>query len=318
MYAWMFAGCSSLVDVPDLMPDAHLSSGRYTGYAQYQFLRMFSKSALSSVDRELFADLGNELFTFGYMFEGCRNLRRVHPKLFPFSYVGRYSAYGMFSGCTSLEAAPELDVLSAAEAALGWMFDNCVSLTSAGTSALPGEFIYTETGNQCGRMFTGCRALSSAPALPARSLTPNCYTEMFRGSGITSAPELPAEALETGCYNRMFESCNNLTRAPELPATAAADKCYQQMFFNCKKLQEASMRLGQPALSSCADMFRGCAELSSVSVGFTEWQDESATSCWLSGVSPSGVFTCPEQLGAETTIFRGPSFCPEGWRVVNE
>lgn len=275
---------------------------------------MFSKSALSSVDRELFADLGNEWFTFGYMFEGCRNLRRVHPKLFPFSYVGRYSAFGMFSDCVSLEAAPELDVLSTHEAALGWMFNNCVSLTSAGTSALPGEFTYTETGNQCARMFVNCRSLSSAPALPAKSLTPNCYVEMFRGSGITSAPELPAEELETGCYSRMFESCNSLTRAPELPAWTAADKCYRQMFFNCKKLQEASMRLGQLALSSCADMFRGCAELSSVSVGFTEWQDESATSCWLSGVSPSGVFYGPSCL-LSSVPERSASYVPEGWNL---
>jgi hypothetical protein len=61
------------------------------------------------------------------------------------------------------------------------------------------------------RLFKGNRTLTSAPELPATTLTENCYTRMFEGcSALTSAPELPAVTLANWCYNKMFQNCSNL------------------------------------------------------------------------------------------------------------
>ena len=56
----------------------------------------------------------------------------------------------MFSGCTSLESAPELPATR--------LFDSC----------------YAE-------MFGGCTSLTKAPVLPAERLEMQCYSYMFRG-----------------------------------------------------------------------------------------------------------------------------------------
>ena len=43
----------------------------------------------------------------------------------------------------------------------------------------------------------------------------NCYDSMFEGcTNLTSAPELPATTLTTDCYLGMFKGCTSLTTAP--------------------------------------------------------------------------------------------------------
>ena len=71
----------------------------------------------------------------------------------------------MFSGCTSLTAAPELPATTLA--------DHC----------------YYD-------MFYGCKSLTAAPELPATTLAYNCYQYMFRGCtslriSSTQSPEYP-------------------------------------------------------------------------------------------------------------------------------
>ena len=91
------------------------------------------------------------------------------------------SCYGqMFSGCTSLTAAPELPATELA--------DYCYSY-----------------------MFAGCTSLTAAPELPATTLAPHCYRMMFtRCTSLTTAPELPATMLAGNCYRRMFDLCSKL------------------------------------------------------------------------------------------------------------
>ena len=55
-------------------------------------------------------------------------------------------------------------------------------------------------------------------------------------SSLTSAPELPATTLTQYCYNSMFYGCTSLTTAPELPATTLTKSCYGGMFSGCTKL----------------------------------------------------------------------------------
>jgi hypothetical protein len=60
---------------------------------------------------------------------------------------------------------------------------------------------------------------------------------MFNGcTALTTAPSLPATTLTEKCYYQMFYNCTSLTTAPELPATTLAAYCYQAMFIGCSSL----------------------------------------------------------------------------------
>ena len=87
----------------------------------------------------------------------------------------------MFSGCTSLTAAPELPA--------------------------------TELEVRCySTMFEKCTSLKSAPELPATKLASFCYYEMFYGcTSLTSAPKLSAIELAEACYCKIFCGCKNLS-----------------------------------------------------------------------------------------------------------
>ena len=90
-------------------------------------------------------------------------------------------------------------------------------------------------------LFEGCTVLTSAPDLPSKNLSSNCYYSMFEGcTGLTTAPALPATVLAKSCYDSMFYGCTSLKSAPALPATELAENCYQSMFYGCKSLQNAS------------------------------------------------------------------------------
>ena len=137
------------------------------------------------------------------------------------------------------------------------------------------------------RLFINCTSLTQAPELPATTLARECYSDMFTDcTSLTQAPELPATTLANGCYNWMFSNCTSLTQAPELPATTLAEWCY-----NC--------------------MFSHCSKLNGINVNFSTWNPSNATTSWVTDVSSSGTFICPEAL-SET---RGISNIPYGWTI---
>ena len=88
------------------------------------------------------------------------------------------------------------------------LFYNNPTLTDASGLLLPA----TQLQESCYRsMFSGCEALTAAPALPAMQLAAHCYREMFNGcSVLTAAPVLPATKLVMYCYFAMFNYCENL------------------------------------------------------------------------------------------------------------
>ena len=124
----------------------------------------------------------------------------------PDAPLKQYCGYYMFSGCSSLTAAPELPATTLTNRCYEYMFQNCTSLTDA-------------------------------PELPATTLADYCYHQMFYGcTSLTTSPELPATKLTTACYHSMFAGCTSLTTAPELPATTLARSCYGNMFKGCSNL----------------------------------------------------------------------------------
>ena len=112
-------------------------------------------------------------------------------------------------------------------------------------------------------MFSDCTILTSAPSLPATTLTEECYYEMFSCCTIlTSAPSLPATTLAKGCYGRMFQGCSNLITVPSLPATVLTESCYEGMFRECPRLTTLpELQATSLAKSCCKSMFEGCARL---------------------------------------------------------
>jgi len=146
--------------------------------------------------------------------------------------------------------------------------------------------------NYCFRsLFAGCSSLTTAPALPAATLTVSCYGLMFQNcTSLTTAPALPATTLAGYCYYSMFSYCTNLTTAPVLPATTLKAECYRAMFSYCTNL-------------------------ASIEVNFTSWASDLYPSLsWVSEVSPVGTFTKPTAL---PEVF-GVHNIPAGWTVINK
>jgi hypothetical protein len=94
-------------------------------------------------------------------------------------------------------------------------------------------------------LFRDCTGLTTAPSLPATTLTDYCYRSMFYGcTGLTTAPSLPATTLADNCYEYMFYGCTGLTTAPSLPATTLTDYCYRSMFYGCTALKVSTTKTG--------------------------------------------------------------------------
>ena len=112
-------------------------------------------------------------------------------------------------------------------------------------------------------MFIGCKNITKAPALPATTLAENCYQSMFHfDESLEYAPVLPATGLAFYCYCAMFADCTGLRTAPALPATALADGCYYQMFFRCTDLETAPALPATTLVGGCySNMFEGCTNL---------------------------------------------------------
>ena len=138
------------------------------------------------------------------------------------------------------------------------LFNGCTSLTSAPT--LPATTLTTYCYSM---MFLNCHSLTTAPALPATTLANYCYNYMFNGcSSLTTAPALPATTLMGYCYESMFRDCSALTTAPELPATTLADRCYHYMFKNCSALTTAPALPATTLTTYCYQyMFQDCTSL---------------------------------------------------------
>jgi len=140
-----------------------------------------------------------------------------------------------------------------------YLFYNCSTLTTA--PSLPATTI--TKGCYYG-MFEGCSSLKYAPELlPATTLKEECYQRMFNScTDLINAPELPATTLDKRCYKAMFAECSSLEEAPELPATNLADECYNSMFNYCTSLIEAPDLPAKVMTEGCySNMFCECGNL---------------------------------------------------------
>ena len=142
------------------------------------------------------------------------------------------------------------------------LFENCKAITSA--PDLPAETLAEDCYSF---MFRGCTSLKTAPKLPATTLAGFCYYSMFsRCTALETAPTLSAETLDTSCYGYMFDGCTNLKTAPELRATQLKSGCYEGMFRGCSLESAPELPATMLAQKCYAYMFQNCANLSSVTM----------------------------------------------------
>ena len=163
-------------------------------------------------------------------------------------------------------------------------------------------------------MFLYCKNLVAAPALPATTLAEYCYDGMFSGcTSLNAPPALPATTLAANCYEDMFEECTSLTTPPELPAMMLANSCYYGMFSKCTSLVKApELPATTDAINCYNRMFMGCSNLSYIKAMLITMDDTSSTFYWLRNVSPTGTFV---KNAAATWDVVGPNGVPEGWTV---
>lgn len=179
--------------------------------------------------------------------------------------------------------------------------NNCYQFVMTGTIAASGNLqtllkadgsridIGT-TGQGFRKLFIDCTSLTSAPELPATTLIPHGYEDLFKGcTNLSIGPtELPAQTAVQECYRGIFSGCSSLVAAPKI----------------------AAINFGAYA---CGWMFEHCSSLNSIEVVFSTWPGQSATLYWVSDVAASGTFTCPAQL----PDLRGANRIPSGWTKVN-
>ena len=221
--------------------------------------------------------------------------------------VQDYAFVSLFSGCTSLTAAPDLPATTLAVCCYYSMFKGCTSLTTA--PDLPA----TTLAFSCyGNMFYGCTSLTTASDLPATSLAGCCYLGMFGGcTNLTTAPDLPATTLAVSCYGSMFYGCKSLTTAPDLPATSLVSGCYGNMFGGCTNLTTAPDLPATSLAFNCYRlMFSGCSNLNYIKVYFTDWAEGiHATENWVYEVT-NLVGTFYHKAGLDVSTKNG-SHVPE-------
>ena len=116
-YAYMFKGCTGLVDAPMILPSETMSD--------YCYYYMFSGcTSLTSAP-----ELPSTTLTYSCyncMFDGCSSL--VNAPALPATTLVDYCYYMMFNGCTSLERAPELPATTVVPYCYYKMFFGCTSL----------------------------------------------------------------------------------------------------------------------------------------------------------------------------------------------
>ena len=269
---YMFSGCTSLVSVNGL---ENVTSVGENGCNQ-MFMNCGELTTIPSVlpAGTLVAN------SYSEMFRGCAKITRA-PEIRA-SVAADNSMKNMFYGCRRLlTPPPALSVENVGKETFSGMFRGCTALASA-----PDMSAMESVGQSgCYQMFYECSNLRTPPDLPAMTLGQTCYQEMFYNSGIEAPPTLPATTLEAGCYNKMMKNCKYLMGQPLLPATVLVKECYLEMFNNARLLD----------VVICLA---------------TDHSAENCTQNWLSGVSSSGEFVCPEGVVWATN---NASAIPTGW-----
>lgn len=119
--------------------------------------------------------------------------------------LSTYAFANLFSGCSSLTEAPEINVRSTLAGTLYKMFISCDNLVNAPSL----DSLSNTTTNACSYMFAYCSKLKTIPDLAVRPV--RSYAHMFREC--TSLNEVTVSFISSGVAGctSMFNGCSNLS-----------------------------------------------------------------------------------------------------------
>lgn len=172
--------------------------------------------------------------------------------------------FSIIGNISSMSHSVDFVDIDDVEGNVAGLFRNCTGLTDASNLHIPNHFNQNSTRTYT-YLFYGCTSLTTAPELPATTLTERCYEGMFYGcTSLTTVPELPATTLAESCYSSMFSQCTSILNGPSvLPATIVLGGCYSGMFNGCTSLTGAPIICATTFYGrfSCLSMFDSCTSL---------------------------------------------------------
>ena len=159
--------------------------------------------------------------------------------------------------------------------------------------------------------------------------TNNTFTQMFYGQkylekGPETPPSIEANTDQiNGVFESMFDGCIkmescfdniNIDASKVSSSTNAKTTC--GYMFRDTKIKKMGITYTGTIFGSqqFTNMFYKCSELNQIEVNFTNWPPRSSMTYWVSGVSSTGTFICPESL----PIQYAPNRIPRGWTVVRK
>ncbi|MBR2723595.1 MAG: hypothetical protein IKB77_04605, partial [Lentisphaeria bacterium] len=217
-----------------------------------------------------------------------------------FTISGSVAASGNLSALTGYSTA-------AAEYGFQSIFEGCGGLT-----ALPDMSDIILSRYCFYRAFYGCTGLSFANYPSASIIPEGAFSNMYAYSGINSAAALTATSVSASGYKEMFAG-TRLSSAPVISAKNLGDNAMEGMFHGTGISYVDLGSVTALGKGSLKNAFSGCAGLSRLTVGFSDWAVDSdgkpATENWLQGVAPMGNIDAP--VGLAQNI--GASYIPAGW-----
>ena len=154
------------------------------------------------------------------------------------------------------------------------------------------------------KLFQACDRLTSAPSLPAATLSDGCYHNMFAGCNrLVYAPSLAhVTTLADSCFSYMFADCMVMAGTAELPTASVElkDCCYEGMFSNCAITAVTGFAFQPTMKYKCFDnMFYGCSALTNEGLpfGFSLSGVTLEESCFAWMFSGTGLTSAPPMPG---------------------
>ena len=201
--AYMFNGCSSLVNAPVIPKNVTNISNMLNNCHNIVNAPIIPTSVTD----------------MSYTFFGCSNL--VNAPAIPASVT---SMYGTFVFCNSLVNAPDMSKAVNVKG-MGKTFDLCTNLVEA--PAIPANV------TNMSYAFCNCANLVKAPVIPA-NITNMAYT--FQNCyNLVNAPDM-SNAVNVMNMGHTFHNCRNLIDAPEIPSNVTS---MSSTFQNCYSLTNA-------------------------------------------------------------------------------
>lgn len=185
-------------------------------------------------------------YALAYLFSGCTGLTSAENLQLPATVLRTGGYYCMFKGCVNLKYAPKLLPSVCLDSyCYGYMFSGCTSLLTA--PEIEGKFVSdygsadtrTSSGS-CSGMFFGCKSLIEPPSkLSVKRLGYFSFGNMFNNcTSLITSPEFTVEEINgsSACI-RMFSGCTSLTKVDaHLLSIYPYNGSYEQMFANCTSL----------------------------------------------------------------------------------